>query len=184
VIAGDYNADPASGESVPGAARQFTQHQLIDNSVVPSAAPFGGTSTDTANFSGGLRVDYVLPSQAGFSIAGGGVFWPPSGHPLASLASTSSDHRLVWMDLRPEPEIAEAVRDLRAAAEGGNVRITFRAAPGYAYTLQETASLKTGPWRAVPGAAVSLTSDFGASVIVPAPQPGPRFFRIAAAFLP
>lgn len=184
VIAGDHNADPSRGESVAGAARQFTEHRLIDNTFVPSASVFGSASTNTANFSGGLRVDYVLPSQAGFSIAGGGVFWPPSGHALATLASDASDHRLVWMDLRPEPEIAEAVSGLTAAAENGAVRITFRAAPGYAYTLQETLSLKSGPWQPVPGSVVSVAGDFSASVTVPASIPGSRFFRIAAAFAP
>ena len=88
------------------------------------------------------------------------------------------------MDLRPEPEIAEALRDLRAAAEGSSVRITFRAAPGYAYTLQETASLANGPWQPVPGATVSIAGNLHASAIAAAPAPGPRFFRIAAAFLP
>jgi Endonuclease/Exonuclease/phosphatase family len=184
VIAGDYNADPVDGDSHAGAARQFTTHPLIDNSVVPSAAAFGNSSTDTANFRGGLRVDYVLPSVAGFSIAGSGVFWPPSGHALASLASNASDHRLVWMDLRPEPEIAEAVRDLRVLHEPGQVRFTFLTVPGYTYSVQETEDLSTGPWPPVIGSPVQVAEDFSAMAKMPVSAPGRRFFRIAAAFAP
>ncbi len=184
VLAGDYNADPSRGESIAGAARQFTGHPFIDNTVVPSASLFGSASTNTASFSGGLRVDYVLPSRAGFSIAAAGVFWPPAGHALATLASEASDHRLVWIDLRPNPEIAEAVAGLSAAGENGAVRIAFRASPGYAYTLQETADLILGPWQPVPGAVVNVAGDFSAAVTVAASAPGFRFFRIAAAFIP
>ena len=52
---------------------------------------------------GNLRVDYVLPSDS-FEIVDAGVFWPPSNDELAGLVIVeplaSSDHRLVWVDLR------------------------------------------------------------------------------------
>ena len=115
VIAGDLNADPVDGESVPGAVRQLTGHPLVNAAVTPAseggaaaAVAQGGANaghrgdprSDTADFSdeapGNLRVDYVLPS-AGLEITGAGVFWPEEDEPGADLID-ASDHRLVWID--------------------------------------------------------------------------------------
>ena len=72
---------------------------------------------DTADFAdtapGNLRVDYVLPSRR-LRVSGSGVFWPESSDPLSRLTGAfdfaqfqrdgigypTSDHRLVWLDLR------------------------------------------------------------------------------------
>jgi len=62
---------------------------------------------DTADFSdsapGNLRADYVLPRK-NMKITDSGVFWPESDDPLFPLVGTfpfpSSDHRLVWIDVR------------------------------------------------------------------------------------
>jgi hypothetical protein len=73
-----------------------------------------GSPTDTADWPeeggpGNLRVDYVLPST-GLEIVGSGVFWPAPGDPLARLTEikgrdrASSDHRLVWVDIRLEEQ--------------------------------------------------------------------------------
>ena len=116
VIAGDLNADPMDGESVPGAIRQLLEHPLIDTSVTPqsdggaaaAAAQGGANSThrgdprfDTADFDdeapGNLRVDYVLPST-GLEVVAAGVFWPPEGAPEAAWLD-ASDHRPVWVDV-------------------------------------------------------------------------------------
>ena len=116
MIAGDLNADPMDGDSVPGAARQLTEHPLVNASVTPAseggaaaAATQGGANAgqrgdprfDTADFgdevAGNLRVDYVLPS-VGLKVAGAGVFWPVEGEPGAALID-ASDHRLVWVDV-------------------------------------------------------------------------------------
>ena len=116
VIAGDLNADPVDGESVPGAARQLVEHPLVNASVTPAsegaaaaAAAQGGANArhrgdprhDTADFRdrapGNLRVDYVLPS-ATLTIIDAGVFWPAAGEPGAELLD-ASDHRLVWVDV-------------------------------------------------------------------------------------
>ncbi|MEM7482037.1 MAG: endonuclease/exonuclease/phosphatase family protein [Acidobacteriota bacterium] len=56
--------------------------------------------TATAEFLGGSRVDYLLPSLE-LRVLDGGVFWPassedPEGH---ALAAEASDHRLLWLDL-------------------------------------------------------------------------------------
>ena len=116
VIAGDLNADPADGESVPGAIRQLLDHPLIDACVPPQSAggaaaavaQGGANSThlgdprfDTADFSddapGNLRVDYVLPST-GLEVVAAGVFWPLEGAPGAAWLD-ASDHRPVWIDV-------------------------------------------------------------------------------------
>ena len=115
VIAGDLNADPADGESVPGAIRQLLDHPRVNASVTPASAGGAAAATaqggansvqsgdprfDTADFDdatpGNLRVDYVLPS-AGLEVVAAGVFWPEQGNAGAELIE-ASDHRLVWID--------------------------------------------------------------------------------------
>ncbi len=123
VIAGDQNADPFDGDSVPGAAQQLLDHPRVNAKVTPSSEGaveqavlqgglndlhVGDPAFDTADFAdafgpGNLRVDYVLPSKA-LRIVDAGVFWPTSADPLFPLVGTfpfpSSDHRLVWVDVR------------------------------------------------------------------------------------
>jgi hypothetical protein len=130
VIAGDQNSDPVDGDSIPGSAQQLLDHPLVNTKVTPSspggpeqAALQGNVNTlhigdpafDTADFfdgvppppfggaPGNLRADYVLPSK-GLRITDAAVFWPASGDPLFPLVGTfpfpSSDHRLVWIDVR------------------------------------------------------------------------------------
>jgi len=122
VIAGDQNADPFDGDSVPGAIQQLLEHPRVDTRLTPASAGAveqaevqgganrthrGAPRFDTADFAdsqpGNLRVDYVLPRK-GMRMLGAGVFWPPSSDPLFRLVGTfpfpSSDHRLTWIDLR------------------------------------------------------------------------------------
>ncbi|WP_026402320.1 endonuclease/exonuclease/phosphatase family protein [Actinomadura rifamycini] len=122
VIAGDQNADPNDGDSFNGAIRQLLRNPRVDASSVPSsrgaaeaAEVQGGANRghegdprhDTADFAdtspGNLRVDYVLPSR-GTRTVRSGVFWPVSSDLLSRLTGTypfpSSDHRLVWLDVR------------------------------------------------------------------------------------
>lgn len=185
-IAGDHNADPVKGESIGGAALQFTTHPLINNTFVPSAAAYSNNTTNTADFSPDLRVDYVLPSRAGFNILTGAVFWPVLPDLLAPLVTTAnaSDHKLVWLDVQPAPSIEEAVRSLTTKLESARIVLTFKAAPGYTYQLQESPVLTAGAWIDVPGAPVNLQPDLSASASVAVSVPGRRFFRIAASFAP
>ncbi len=122
VIAGDQNSDPKDGDSIPGAIQQLTEHPLVDTSFTPSsegaveaAARQGRANNthksdpkfDTADFAdgapGNLRADYVLP-RVGQGIRSGAVFWPLPSDPLVRLTGEfpfpSSDHRLVWLDVR------------------------------------------------------------------------------------
>ncbi|MES2707849.1 MAG: endonuclease/exonuclease/phosphatase family protein [Verrucomicrobiota bacterium] len=202
VIEGDSNADPFDGDSLPGAARQFTRNPLINNTFVPvsaGGAAFGGngqigsSSQDTAAFSGGLRVDYVLPSAAGFSIQTGGVFWPGPSDPLRAVVSDSdpSDHHLVWLDLIPRVSLQEAVQNFQATPQPpsgapASVVLTWQAAPGYIYQIERSPTLTTGTW--VP-AQVNPAIDpitFAASATVPLslPAEGRMFYRLQISFAP
>ncbi len=116
VIAGDFNADPADGDGVDGAAAQLLEAPWIDARCVPTSnggtqagARQGGVNrkhrgdpaADTADFNddhaGNLRLDYLLPAR-GLRVLGCGVFWPAPTEDGAGLADFS-DHRLVWLDL-------------------------------------------------------------------------------------
>ncbi|OHV40330.1 hypothetical protein CC117_14355 [Parafrankia colletiae] len=91
------SATPTSAGAVEAAALQGGAN----------ATHRGDPAQDTADFAdtapGNLRADYVLPSRT-LAVAGAGVFWPPSSDPLSQLTGTypfpSSDHRLVWLDVR------------------------------------------------------------------------------------
>jgi Endonuclease/Exonuclease/phosphatase family len=123
VIMGDQNADPFDGDSVAGAAQQLLDNPRVNTSRTPTspggpeqAVLQGGANLihrgdpafDTADFldvpgPGNLRVDYVLPSK-NLRMLDAGVFWPLSTDPLFRLVGVfpfpTSDHRLVWVDVR------------------------------------------------------------------------------------
>ena len=122
VIMGDQNADPNDGDSRDNAILQLLDNPLINNTATPkseggvdaaerqggvNATHTGDPAFDTADFnddgSGNLRVDYVLPSD-NLNINESGVFWPTSDDPQFDLVEgvpvPSSDHRLVYADLR------------------------------------------------------------------------------------
>lgn len=122
VIAGDLNADPLDGDSLPGAIQQLLEHPQVRDprptsaGAVEAAAVQGGANAahrgdpalDTADFNdnpapGNLRADYVLPRR-NLRVSDAGVFWPVAADPLSRLTGTfpfpSSDHRLVYVDIR------------------------------------------------------------------------------------
>lgn len=125
VIAGDLNSDPFDGSSERGSISLLLEDPRVNASVTPSSEGAvemsrppgegdeswqGNPADATAHFAelaGTLRVDYVLPSRD-LLIVDAGVFWPASTDPLHRLTGAfpfpSSDHRLVWVDVRlPEP---------------------------------------------------------------------------------
>jgi Endonuclease/Exonuclease/phosphatase family/Divergent InlB B-repeat domain len=140
VIAGDQNSDPEDGDSAPGAIQQLLDHPLVNTRVTPAseggpeAALQGGANEthqsdpkfDTADFAdtapGNLRADYVLPRK-NMKIVDAAVFWPATRDPLSSLV-TSSDHRLVWIDVRIPGTHSIYDRDDQddEDEDGGNVR--------------------------------------------------------------
>jgi hypothetical protein len=128
VIAGDQNSDPLDGDSIPGSAQLLLENPRVNATRTPSsegaveaAQLQGGANAshrsdprfDTADFAdgapGNLRADYVLPSQD-LRIRDSAVFWPTTDDPLFRLTGAfdpkylngfpSSDHRLVWVDVK------------------------------------------------------------------------------------
>ena len=121
VIAGDQNSDPYDGDSIPGAIQQLLDSPRLQDprpqssGAVEASSLQGGANTshvsdpryDTADFAdttpGNLRADYVLPSRD-LKVTGSAVFWPVQSDPLFRLTGVfpfpTSDHRLVWLDVR------------------------------------------------------------------------------------
>jgi hypothetical protein len=130
VIAGDQNSDPLDGDSIDGAIQQLIDHPLVNATNTPDSpgavqqnalqglanlTHLSDPRFDTADFAdtapGNLRADYVLP-RAGMEILDSAVFWPLNSDPLFRLVGVfdlalihiagfpTSDHRLVWVDLR------------------------------------------------------------------------------------
>lgn len=123
VLLGDSNLDPVDGDGRrDGMAALLARVQdPRPRSEGGARAPQGGANAlhkgdpalDTADWPdadgpGNLRVDVVLPSPD-LRVTGSGVLWPTPGQPLADAAATASRHRLVWVDLDPDP-IANATR--------------------------------------------------------------------------
>lgn len=118
VVIGDLNVDPEDG-----VGRGAVLKRLME--IAPDPLPFstggalaggaganlrhrGPPGLDTADWKdtpgpGNLRADYVLPA-AGVEVLNSGVFWPAPDDPLHRLVGSeeliSSDHRLVWVDIR------------------------------------------------------------------------------------
>ncbi|MGG7566004.1 endonuclease/exonuclease/phosphatase family protein [Rhodovulum sp. DZ06] len=125
VVLGDLNADPEDGDGRHEGIGGLLAHPRVQDPAPTSpgaraaaseqgganARQAGDPARDTADWRdaggpGNLRVDYALPSD-GLAIAGSGVFWPAPDAPGAGLVwgggrrPPSSDHRLVWVDIRP-----------------------------------------------------------------------------------
>lgn len=120
VIAGDLNADPQDGDSRGAPTQKLLEHPLVrdphptSEGAVEAAEKQAGANRkhkgpaaeDTGDFNdrnpGNLRIDYVLPS-ANLPVTGGGVFWPRIGEPGQAWIG-ATDHRLVWLDLKQDPQ--------------------------------------------------------------------------------
>ncbi|MEO2265876.1 endonuclease/exonuclease/phosphatase family protein [Pseudoalteromonas sp. YIC-656] len=107
IIVGDLNAAPQGEKARPEAINQVLHHEAVNASLIP-ASKGAAHSEDTSyakyyTASWRARADYVLPSKAGLLPVAGGVYWPhdnEAGYQLVSDRKLSSDHRLVWMDLK------------------------------------------------------------------------------------
>ncbi|GLS82576.1 endonuclease/exonuclease/phosphatase family protein [Paraferrimonas haliotis] len=121
VLMGDFNADPIDGDSFQASINQLLNHPRVHKetaigSRVPQSA--GGQQYRTSKSVKGesrfwthvypLRLDYVLPSS-NVEVIKSGVFWPAKGSKLRYLVEdeagnqakqVSSDHRLVWVDIK------------------------------------------------------------------------------------
>lgn len=123
VILGDLNADPADGDGLREGIGGLLAHPRVQDpapvskGAAEAAEAQGGANArhqgdpamDTADWRdrkgpGNLRVDFALPSS-GWEVTGSGVFWPRRDAPGGALTAdgkraASSDHRLVWVDIR------------------------------------------------------------------------------------
>lgn len=116
VLLGDLNLDPDSGDGAHEVIQALLAHPRLQDARPASEGSAeagengkwrrdGDPALSTAEWKRrslpNLRVDYVLPSSE-LDIAGAGVFWPVDSDPLARLieSGASSDHRLVWIDIR------------------------------------------------------------------------------------
>jgi endonuclease I len=109
IICGDQNSDNNEGDGTDPAIKQLIggiataggatipANILVNSTFVPAGGA-GPQPDDTAAFSGGVRVDYALPSIFGFDTPTGGVFWPGAGDPMSG-AVAASDHHLVFVNL-------------------------------------------------------------------------------------
>jgi hypothetical protein len=106
VLLGDANLDPFDGDGLPAAITALLRHPKLQDpepagpSARTDADHTGNPRLDTAFFAqtGGLRVDYILPS-AGLRVTGAGVLWPDDTEPIAQTLAAASRHRPVWVEL-------------------------------------------------------------------------------------
>ncbi len=110
IIFGDQNSDNNEGDGTDPAIKQLiggvaavggapiAANPLINSTFVPGGGA-GPEPDDTAAFSGGVRVDYVLPSIFGLTANSGGVFWPAAGSDPITAALDASDHHMVFVNL-------------------------------------------------------------------------------------
>ncbi|MBQ4857331.1 endonuclease/exonuclease/phosphatase family protein [Pseudoalteromonas sp. MMG007] len=106
VILGDLNAAPEGDKARTNTTDQILKNALINASFVPHSAgakeQYNAKEAQNYTANWQARVDYVLPSQYGFKVKSGGVFWPTKSsneYRLIKDRNASSDHRLVWLDL-------------------------------------------------------------------------------------
>jgi endonuclease/exonuclease/phosphatase family metal-dependent hydrolase len=106
VIAGDLNASPDEGDGIKNGIQGLLEHPLVNAQIVPQSEG-GSVHTPDNPYSAqhtaewAMRADYVLPSTS-LNVTGSGVFWPKPDDLLYHLIKdrkSSSDHRLVWVDI-------------------------------------------------------------------------------------
>ncbi|MEN3160078.1 endonuclease/exonuclease/phosphatase family protein [Alkalimonas sp. NCh-2] len=107
VVLGDLNASTVEGDAIAAGIQSLLQHPRIQDPQPGSRGaaehspdnPFAAQHTAVWR----MRADYVLPSKAGIQVLSSGVFWPAADeadYSLVKKRETSSDHRLVWVDMR------------------------------------------------------------------------------------
>jgi hypothetical protein len=106
VITGDLNASADEGDGIKRGIQGLLSHPFVNDTVVPKSAG-GKLHTPNNQYSAehtaewAMRADYVLPSKS-LTVKVSGVFWPKPDEPLYRLIQdrkSSSDHRLVWVDI-------------------------------------------------------------------------------------
>ena len=112
----------------------------------------------------------------------GAVFWPEINETTFPLIEAASDHRLVYMDFVVLPILKEAVRDLRAEREAGDVVLTWRAQPGITYKPERSDNLAT--WSDTPSIQVQIEGENARAVDAGALSANSKFYRISCSLEP
>ena len=177
VIAGDQNADPTRGDSVNAAINQLLNHPRVDSSFIPvrTGSPTGTSRFDTATFN--LRVDYVLPSEEGFVINDGAVFWPATGQDGSNLV-TVSDHRPVYLDLEFQATAEELVRHLTIERTGEQVTLTWFAEAGASYGVEMNPDLEPENWTVISEPGIEVSGGIATASFTVSEESG--FVRVTA----
>lgn len=106
VIVGDQNASPDRVNDTESVISSLLASDQVNNQFTPlsEAGKLNRADNEYAKYhtaSWGSRADYVIPSKH-FSVTDGAVFWPSKEDELYRLVkdrASSSDHRLVWLQL-------------------------------------------------------------------------------------
>lgn len=106
VIVGDLNASADEGDGLKRGIQGLLNHPNVNDSFTPESQA-AKLHTPDSTFSAShtafwrMRADYVLPSNS-LIVKDSGVFWPDIddlNYRLIKDRKSSSDHRLVWVDL-------------------------------------------------------------------------------------
>jgi endonuclease/exonuclease/phosphatase family metal-dependent hydrolase len=106
VLLGDGNLDPADGDGRREGIAALLAHPALQDPAPRGShgraepAQSGDPALDTALYDniGGLRLDYLLPSD-GLTVTASGVLWPGPDDPLSADLAAASRHFPVWVDL-------------------------------------------------------------------------------------
>lgn len=107
IIAGDLNASPLEGDALNYGIISLLNHPRVQEEQIPTSegAKLHSPNSEFAaqhTAAWRMRSDYVVPSRH-LQIVDSGVFWPTINEPLFRLIKdrkSSSDHRLVWVDIK------------------------------------------------------------------------------------
>ncbi|MFT5295084.1 MAG: alkaline phosphatase [Colwellia sp.] len=140
VILGDQNASKDEGGARKEGIGNLLASPYINDDITPAsiAGQINNRSSYSANHTSGwgMRADYVLPSRAGIKLEKSGIFWPEKKSPLYRLIETrsaSSDHRLVWADIRLTEKNKSAKNIIMVIGDGMGPAYTT----GYRYYMDD-----------------------------------------------
>lgn len=107
-ILGDLNASANEGDAFRQPISSLISNDKVSSFPLPSSSG-GKEHTPESSFAKHhtaawrMTVDYVIPSRSGLVVEKNGIFWPQTSeqlHRLVQDRAASSDHRLVWVDVR------------------------------------------------------------------------------------
>nr|RUO27098.1 endonuclease/exonuclease/phosphatase family protein [Aliidiomarina minuta] len=108
LIMGDLNSSPVEGDSIRSAIVHLLENRVVQGDITPVSRGAAEHTLDNPHAaahtaSWRARVDYVIPSAHGLEVMDSGVFWPAideADYELVASRSASSDHRLVWLQIK------------------------------------------------------------------------------------